>query len=100
MHFGNLSLLDGKKRMRLIIQGKVQGVFFRASTKEKAKELGLKGFARNRQDGTVEVVAEGDTDQLQKLYDWCHIGPDLSRVDSVKLSWHPYDKQFKEFTIN
>lgn len=100
VHFGNLSLLDGNKRVRLIIQGKVQGVFFRASTKDKAKELGLKGFVRNRPDGTVEVIAEGDIDQLQKLVDWCHTGPDLSRVDSVQLDWQPYDMQFEEFTIN
>ena len=61
-----------KKRLHLIIQGKVQGVFFRASTKEKARELGLRGFVRNRVDGTVEVVAEGHMAELQKLADWCH----------------------------
>ena len=87
------------KKVRLIIQGKVQGVFFRASTKDKAKELGLKGFVRNRQDGAVEVVAEGDINQLQKLVDWCHIGPDLSRVDSVQSDWQPYVVQFEEFNI-
>lgn len=88
------------KRVRLIIQGKVQGVFFRASTKDKAKELGLKGFVRNSPDGTVEVIAEGDINQLRKFVDWCHIGPDLSRVDSVQSEWQPYVVEFEEFTIN
>jgi len=89
-----------KKRLHLIIQGKVQGVFFRASTKEKASELGLKGFVRNREDGTVEVIAEGNKNQLQILADWCHIGPDRSTVDRVNTDWLPYAREFKEFTIN
>jgi len=89
-----------KKGVRLIIHGKVQGVFFRASTKDKARELNLTGFVRNRGDGTVEVVAEGDRDQLQKLVDWCLKGPDLSQVNDVQLDWQPYTAQFEEFTIN
>ncbi|MGB3728334.1 MAG: acylphosphatase [Thermodesulfobacteriota bacterium] len=89
-----------KKRLHLIIQGKVQGVFFRASTKEKACELGLRGFVRNKEDGTVEVIAEGDKTQLQKLADWCHIGPDHSIVDRVQIDWLPYITEFEEFTIN
>ncbi len=89
-----------KKRLHLIIQGKVQGVFFRASTKEKACELGLRGCVRNKEDGTVEVIAEGDKTQLQKLADWCHIGPDHSIVDRVQIDWLPYITEFEEFTIN
>jgi len=88
-----------KKRVRLIIQGKVQGVFFRASTKDKAKELGLSGFVMNRRDGAVEVVAEGDQEKLQELVDWCHTGPDLASVNTVQLDWQPYRAQFEEFTI-
>jgi acylphosphatase len=89
-----------KKGVRLIIHGKVQGVFFRASTKDKARELRLTGFVRNREDGTVEVVAEGERDQLQKLVDWCREGPELSQVNNVQLDWQPYTAQFEEFTIN
>ena len=89
-----------KKRVHLIIRGKVQGVFFRASTRDKAKELGLSGFVRNKEDGTVEIEVEGDENQLQRLIDWCHTGPDLSRVDSVQLDWRPYLKEFETFTIN
>ncbi|MCK5711054.1 MAG: acylphosphatase [Deltaproteobacteria bacterium] len=89
-----------KKRVQLIIHGKVQGVFFRASTKDKANELRLTGFVRNRGDGTVEVIAEGGRDQLQKLVDWCRKGPQLSHVNDVRLDWQPYIAQFEKFMIN
>ncbi|MCK5392371.1 MAG: acylphosphatase [Deltaproteobacteria bacterium] len=89
-----------KKRVQLIIHGKVQGVFFRASTKDKANELRLTGFVRNRGDGTVEVIAEGGRDQLQKLVDWCRKGPQLSHVNDVQLDWQPYIAQFEKFMIN
>ena len=89
-----------KKRVQLIIHGMVQGVFFRASTKDKANELRLTGFVRNRGDGTVEVIAEGGRDQLQKLVDWCRKGPQLSHVNDVQLDWQPYIAQFEKFMIN
>ena len=89
-----------KKAAKIVVKGTVQGVFFRASTKEKACELGLRGFVRNRVEGTVEVVAEGHMAQLQKLADWCHIGPDHSIVDRVQINWLPYIAEFEKFTIN
>jgi len=88
-----------KKRVHLIIYGKVQGVFFRAFTKDKAIELGLKGFVRNKLDETVEVVAEGPEKQLQELAAWCHEGPDHSIVELVRLDWQPYIGEFEEFNI-
>ncbi len=88
-----------KKRAHLIICGKVQGVFFRASTKDKAIELGLKGFVRNKPDETVEVIAEGTEKQIQELVTWCHEGPDHSIVELVKLDCQPYIGEFEEFTI-
>lgn len=88
-----------KKRVHLIIYGKVQGVFFRASTKDKAIELRLKGLVRNKRDATVEVIAEGPEKQLQELVAWCHEGPDHSIVELVKLDWQPYIGEFEEFTI-
>ena len=87
------------KRVRLIIHGKVQGVFFRASTQNKAKELGLSGFVRNREDGTVEIVAEGYEDQLSELVNWCRTGPDMAIVDSVQSDWRPYEAQFVDFRV-
>ena len=88
------------KRVRLLIRGKVQGVFFRASTKDKAKQLGLKGFVRNRQDGSVEVIADGHEKELTKLIDWCQTGPDQAHVDFVEQDWQPYISEFEDFTIN
>ena len=87
------------KRVRLIIHGKVQGVFFRASTCNKARALGLCGFVRNREDGTVEVVAEGKKERLLDLTDWCHSGPEMAKVVSVDSEWQPYNAEFDGFTV-
>lgn len=89
-----------KKRVHIIVLGKVQGVFFRASTKDTADNLGLNGFVRNNPDGTVEVIAEGDEAQLQKLIDWCHIGPDRSIVSGVEVNWSPFAAEFEAFNIH
>jgi acylphosphatase len=63
--------------------GKVQGVFFRASTKAKAKELGLSGWVRNLPDGSVELEAQGQSPKLRKLEEWCHEGPRIAEVSQV-----------------
>jgi len=73
------------KHYSIRIFGKVQGVAFRASTHEKAKSLGLKGWAKNEEDGTVSVAAEGPEDRLQELLEWCHQGPAAARVDKVSF---------------
>ncbi len=67
-----------------MVSGIVQGVFFRASTRARARELGLTGFARNRADGAVEVVASGNPDALRELETWLHDGPPAARVDTVE----------------
>lgn len=69
---------------RFIVSGKVQGVFFRASTREQAVRLGLRGYARNLADGTVEVVAAGDPDAIDALGAWLFEGPPLARVERVE----------------
>ena len=69
---------------RCIIKGKVQGVFFRASTQEKAYQLGVNGFARNLPDGSVEVLACGPIDKVQMLVDWLWQGSPLSQVNEVR----------------
>lgn len=63
------------QRMHLLISGRVQGVFFRATAHKTATQLGVRGFVRNLPDGRVEVVAEGEPQALQKLSDWCRHGP-------------------------
>lgn len=67
------------------VHGKVQGVFFRASTKDKAQELGLKGFVKNEEDGTVYIEAEGTPEALEQLKLWAHEGPSRARVEKVEV---------------
>lgn len=69
---------------RFLVGGKVQGVFFRASTRERARRLGLTGYAKNLADGRVEVVAAGSDGALDELEGWLHHGPPSARVDSVQ----------------
>lgn len=68
---------------RFLVSGKVQGVFFRASTARRAEELGLRGYARNLPDGRVEVLAVGNATSLQSLAGWLRQGPPRARVTAV-----------------
>tara|TARA_B100000530_G_C15694903_1_gene383629 strand:- start:310 stop:588 length:279 start_codon:yes stop_codon:yes gene_type:complete len=70
-------------RVHLIVSGHVQGVFFRQSTKSIARTIGLQGWVRNRTDGTVEIVAEGALEDVNKLVEWCEKGPETARVERV-----------------
>lgn len=69
---------------RFVVAGKVQGVWFRASTREQALRLGLRGFARNLDDGRVEVLAAGDAGAIDALARWLAQGPPNARVDGVE----------------
>lgn len=88
-----------KKRIEMKIHGNVQGVFFRTSTETKAKELGLTGWVKNKQDGTVIVFAEGEEKDLQKLVDFCYNGVQSARVDKIDEKWQDYKGEFKGFEI-
>ena len=66
-----------------MVSGKVQGVFYRASTREQALSLGVSGYAMNRSDGSVEVLASGPASALDALERWLWVGPPLARVDAV-----------------
>ena len=79
---------------RFIVRGKVQGVFFRASTREQALKLGLRGHAENLVDGSVEVLAIGESDAIDALEAWLRIGPPKARVDS--LSCMPADDEMRD----
>jgi acylphosphatase len=72
------------KAVRFLIGGKVQGVWFRASARDQAVALNLRGFARNLADGRVEVLAIGDDDALEQLAQWLRFGPELARVDELE----------------
>ena len=67
------------------VKGRVQGVYFRASTAERALALALRGRVRNEPDGTVLVLAAGNTGALEQLIDWLHTGPPMARVTSVEV---------------
>lgn len=85
--------MTNKMCIHCTISGRVQGVWFRASTQEQAEQLGLKGWARNLPDGRVEVLACGDKEKLAQLYAWLKEGPRLANVTDVtyeELAWCEY----------
>ncbi len=92
---------EGKKliRIRLIIEGRVQGVWFRESTRREASRLGLFGRVMNRPDGKVEVLAEGPEEKIEGLVAWCHHGPSTARVQKVQKYEEPWTGEFDSFEI-
>jgi acylphosphatase len=70
---------------RARIEGRVQGVYFRASTAQQAAALGIRGYARNLPDGAVEVLAAGSSDAVNALLDWLRHGPPLARVEAISV---------------
>jgi acylphosphatase len=87
------------KRMRVFISGRVQGVFFRAYTRETAMSLNLTGWVRNLYDGSVEALFEGDDTNVQSMLEWCKKGPPHSVVRHVDASEEPYTGEFRDFRI-
>jgi acylphosphatase len=73
----------------VFVTGYVQGVFFRHTAAQKARTLGVTGWVKNLPDGRVEVVAEGEQSEVQKLVDWCHSGPPHATVEKVEVEWQP-----------
>ena len=72
-------------RRRVVVHGRVQGVFFRDTCRREARRLGVTGFVRNVADGTVEAVFEGDPDAVSTMLDWVHVGPDQAQVSRVEV---------------
>lgn len=72
-------------RYKINVKGKVQGVFYRASTQAKAKELGLSGWVKNEEDGSVLIEAEGEEQKLEKMLEWCRQGPGAAIVNDVEF---------------
>lgn len=85
--------------VRLIISGRVQGVFFRVETQKAASRCGVTGWVKNRPDGTVEAYAEGLKTDIEKLVTWCREGPPMARVDHVDVTWETYRGEFTGFDI-
>jgi len=88
-----------KVRARVIVAGRVQGVFFRYSTREEAKRLHLCGWVKNRWDGRVEAVFEGDRGKVEEMIVWCHKGPPGAHVRTVDTQWEEYLGEFGQFSI-
>lgn len=78
--------MSEKERMHVHIEGRVQGVFFRDSMRQKARELGIAGWARNTPDGKVEAVFEGEHQSIREMLDWCEQGPPQASVQRIKTS--------------
>jgi acylphosphatase len=74
-------------RARVRIAGRVQGVFFRVKTRDRARSLGLGGWVRNAHDGSVEAAFEGPSERVQSMLDWCSRGPSLAHVEDVSVEW-------------
>jgi len=86
-----------KKHLSLEISGKVQGVFFRVSAKREADKIGLTGFAKNCDDGSVCIEGEGDEAVLQKFLEWCAHGPASARVEKIQSEFSDELKNFDGF---
>ena len=86
-------------RVHLKIHGRVQGVYFRASTVEQARRLGLTGWVMNCADSSVEVIAEGVKEQLEELVNWCGSGPPGARVQKIRAQWEDSKNEFQGFFI-
>ena len=88
-----------KIRAHVFISGKVQGVFFRATTRDIARRYGVTGWVKNLWDGRVEAIFEGDEDAVKKVIEWCHIGPPGARVEKVEVMYEDYKGEFDNFEI-
>jgi acylphosphatase len=87
------------KRVQLFVRGRVQGVFFRAAAQREARRLGIGGWVKNRNDGSVEIVAEGEEDSIKEIIGWAQHGPSAARVEQVDVRWKGYTGEFSEFRI-
>ncbi len=88
-----------KQALHIVVQGRVQGVYFRANTRKQAIRLGLTGMVRNLPDNSVEIIACGNQQALQQLVTWCHKGPLLAKVSAVISQPYAGDEGFESFEI-
>ena len=88
-----------QKQIHIFVTGRVQGVFFRQSTKVMAIKNNAKGWVRNLDDGRVEIVAQGETQDIDNLAHWCKTGPANSRVDEFELSEENVTDEFETFEV-
>ena len=91
--------MKNKIRAHVIVIGRVHGVFFRMETKRAADGAGVYGWVRNKRDGTVEALFEGDEGSVSAVVEWCKKGPPLSIVNSVDIKWEDYTGEYGDFEI-
>lgn len=89
-----------EQRVLILVKGRVQGVYFRASAAQTATQLDIRGHVENLTDGNVRIIAEGKPENLEKLIEWCGEGPPRAKVESVELKWLPAEGGFVDFHIN
>ena len=86
-------------RARVLISGRVQGVFFRAATRDEARARGLTGWVRNLPGSQVEAVFEGEGEEVKAAIAWCHQGPPFAAVREVKIEWQEATGELQDFQI-
>ncbi len=87
------------KCVHILVHGRVTGVYFRAAAQREAKRLGITGWVRNRSDGSVEMLAEGEEDAVKELIGWAHHGPSAARVEDVDVRYRSYTGEYSDFRI-
>ena len=90
---------DVKTSVRLLVSGKVQGVYFRLTMQQIAIKNSVFGWVRNLADGRVESELEGNKDDVEKIIEWCKKGPENARVDDLKIDYLEYNGKFADFVI-
>ncbi len=88
-----------KQRIRILIKGKVQGVFFRQALKITAKKNNVFGWVRNLDDGKVETIIEGDDENVSAVVEWCHAGPANARVEDIEIKNEKFVGEFSKFDV-
>ncbi len=91
--------MNERVRAHVIVSGRVQGVFFRAETRQAARRIGVSGWVRNLPDGTVEAVFEGTHAQVDAMLDWCRQGPPTARVDDLQVQEQAATGAFAGFDV-
>lgn len=87
------------RRVCIVVHGSVQGVFFRANARKIAEDLGLKGYAKNMPEGTIEVVAEGPEGKLKEFIEFCKKGPEAAEVSKVDVEFSDASNEFEGFEV-
>ena len=93
------SVQDGRERAHVNVTGRVQGVFFRDSTRQNAEQLGLSGWVRNSPDGAVEAVFEGPSEKVREMVRWCEQGPRDASVENVETDFGPARDDLAGFEV-